>query len=142
MCSSNTMPQYWLSQKWDPEKSVSQFCGIFLTYPNASKSYGIRFLATKQHFQCPEIRIFHDFKNFYHFGDVFEHGWSQIPSQNNADTVSETGETLFVWKNTFRGGQSPYSLNTRAKLGILGISRIFGNFTNFHRPYLRRYLSV
>ena len=71
----------------DPEKSVSSFCGIFLTYPDASKSYGIQFLATKQHFQWPEIRIFHDFKNFYHFGDVFEHGWSKYRPQNSADTV-------------------------------------------------------
>ena len=80
----------------DPvEKPCNIFCGIFLTYPNTSKSYGIRFLATKQHFQCPEIRIFHDFTNFYHFGDVFEHGWSQIPSQNSAATVSDTVAALF-----------------------------------------------
>ena len=89
------MPQYWLSQKWDPEKVFPSFCVIFLTYPDASKSYGIRFLATKQHFQCPEIRIFHDFEIFYHFGDVFDTGGPKYRPQNSADTVSDTVSALF-----------------------------------------------
>ena len=72
-----------------------QFCVIFLTYPDASKSYGIRFLATKQHFQWPEIRIFYDFEVFYHFGDVFDTGGAKYRPQNSADTVSDTVSALF-----------------------------------------------
>ena len=64
------------------KKVFPQFCVIFLTYPDASKSYGIRFLATKQHFQWPEIRIFHDFEIFYHFGDVFDTGGPKYCPQN------------------------------------------------------------
>ena len=56
--------------------------------------------------------------------------------------LHKNGWHFFVWMNTFVDGQSPYSLNTRAKLGILVIFEILGNFHNFHRPYLRRYLFV